>query len=73
MSTYLKSLAELVLATYVTSFVGLVTAAGFDLTDVSAWKAAALAALPAAASVVYGAVAKFIGNRDSALTVDTGK
>lgn len=68
---YLKSLAELVSLTYAVSFLGLVTAAGFDLTDLSALKAAALAAVPSALVVVYGAAVKGLGNRQSALAVDT--
>lgn len=69
--TYLKSQLELVVATYVLSLLGTLTAAGFDLTDVSAVKAAALAAVPAALSVVYGLLARFVGNYNSALAVDT--
>lgn len=68
---YLKSLAELVLVTYATAFLGLLAADGFDLTSISALKAAAVASLPAAVSVLYGAVAKLKGNQDSALSVDT--
>ncbi len=71
MSKYLKSLIELVLATYALSFLGTVTAAGFNLTDISAVKAAAVAAVPAALSVLYGAVSRFVGNFQSALAVDT--
>lgn len=68
---YVKSLIELVLATYAFTFLGLVLANDFDLTDVSALKAAAVASLPAALAVVYGALARLIGNYNSALTVDT--
>lgn len=68
---YWKSLAELVGLTYAVTFLGLVTSAGFDLTDLSTLKAAAAASIPAALSVVYGALAKLLGNRDSALVVDT--
>lgn len=68
---YLKSLAELVVLTYATSFLGLVTASGFNLLDVSALKSAAAASLPAAAAVLYGAVARLLGNYNSALVVDT--
>ena len=71
MSKYVKSLAELVFATYALSFLGTVTAAGFDLTDISTVKAAAVAAVPAALAVLYGAVARFVGSFDSALAVDT--
>lgn len=69
--TYLKSLAELVFLTYALAFLGLLTADGFDVTDVSAVKAAAVASIPAALAVLYGAVAKLVGDRNSALAVDT--
>lgn len=68
---YLKSLVELVVAVYAFTFLGTVTAAGFDLTDISAVKAAAVAAVPAALAVIYGALARFVGNYQSALAVDT--
>lgn len=71
MSKYFKSLVELTAATYGTAFLGLVLAAGFDLTDIGSLKAAAVAAVPAALAVVYGALARFAGNFDSALAVDT--
>lgn len=71
MTTYLKSLVELTLATYAVTFLGLLLATGFDLTDISAVKAAAVASVPAALAVVYGALARFIGNFSSALAVDT--
>lgn len=68
---YLKSLAELVVVTYATTLAGLLAADGFDYLSVGAWKAAAVSALPAAVAVVYGAFAKLVGNRDSAVAVDT--
>ena len=68
---YLKSLAELVFLTYAATFLGLLTADGFDLTDLSAVKVAATAALPSAIVVIYGALAKLLGNANSALVVDT--
>lgn len=71
MPTYLKSLVELVLATYAFSFLGLVLADGFNLADVSALKAAAVSAVPSALAVVYGALARFVGSFNSALAVDT--
>ncbi len=71
MSKYIKSLAELTGATYASSFLGLLLASGFDLTDISTVKAAAVAAVPAALAVIYGALAQFVGNRDSAVAVDT--
>lgn len=68
---YWKSLAELVGLTYAATFLGLMTASGFDLTNIAAVKAAGLAAFPAAVAVVYQAAAKALGNRNSALIVDT--
>lgn len=69
--TYLKSLAELTVLTFLVTFLGLLTANGFDLTDLGAVKAAAVASIPAALAVVYGALARLIGNYNSALAVDT--
>lgn len=69
--TYLKSLLELALLTFGVTFLGLVTADGFNLLDVGALKAAATASLPAAIAVVYGALARLLGNFNSALAVDT--
>jgi len=69
--TFFKSLAELALVTYVVGFLGLVSAAGFDVLDLAAWKAAAVAAFPPVLAVLYGAVARFKGNFASALAVDT--
>mgnify|MGYP001565952725 CR=1 FL=1 len=69
--TYLKSLAELALLTFAVTFLGLLSATGFDLLDVSAVKAAGVASMPAVLSVVYGAVARLLGNFNSALAVDT--
>lgn len=63
---YLTDLVERTIAAYVLAFLGLTLAAGFDLTDLSAVKAASLAAVPAALQVVYGAVAAFVGSPDTA-------
>lgn len=63
---YTKSLLELVLATYAFTFLGLLLADGFDLTSISAVKAAAVASVPSALSVVYGALARFVGSFDTA-------
>ncbi|MFD4833206.1 hypothetical protein ACFWPV_25605 [Streptomyces uncialis] len=46
----------------VTTFLGLLLADGVDLTDVSVVKAAAVAAIPAALSVVKAAVGSLIGD-----------
>lgn len=67
----LKHLAEKTVAAWALSFVGLLLAAGFDLTDVSALKAAAVAAIPAALQVVYGVLAAFVGDPASASFTDT--
>lgn len=68
---YAKSLLELVLATYAFTFLGLLLADGFDLTSVSALKAAAIASVPSGLSVVYGALARLVGDWNSAHAVDT--
>jgi hypothetical protein len=68
---YAKSLAELVVLTYVVGFLGMVSAAGFDITDLSAVKASAVASFPSVLVLLYGAAVKALGNRSSALAVDT--
>lgn len=70
-TTYLKSLLELALLTYAVTFLGLITADGFDLLNLGAVKAAATASLPAALAVVYGALARLLGNFNSPMAVDT--
>ncbi|GAA0479179.1 holin [Streptomyces sp. NPDC046215] len=62
----LVDVIERTLAAYVTTFLGLVIADGFDLTSVSALKAAAIAALPAALSVIKGAIGTRFGDKESA-------
>ncbi|MEV5510310.1 holin [Streptomyces orinoci] len=62
----LIDIAERTIAAYVTTFLGLILADGFNLTSVSALKAAAIAALPAALSVIKGAIGRYIGDKDSA-------
>lgn len=59
-------IAERTLAAYVTTFLGIIIADGFDLTSISALKAAAVAALPAALSVIKGAIGSRFGDKDSA-------
>jgi len=68
---YFTDLFERVAASYGLSFLGLLLANGFDLTDVSAVKAAAIAGIPAALAVVYGALAGFVGNPKTAGFTDT--
>jgi hypothetical protein len=70
-SKYLKSLIELVVATYALSFLGALLADGFDIYNLGAVKAAAGAAVPAGLAIVYGALARFVGNFQSAVVVDT--
>lgn len=67
----LKDLAERTVASYALAFLGLLLAAGFDLTDLSALKAAGLAAVPAALQVVYSALAAFAGDPRTAGFVNT--
>ncbi|MEV7186582.1 holin [Kitasatospora sp. NPDC057542] len=59
-------LVERTVATYAAAFLGLLLADRFDLTSFSALKAAAVAALPAALTVVKGAVATLVGDPNSA-------
>ncbi|GHC43110.1 holin [Streptomyces cinnamoneus] len=66
MRKVLLDIAERTLAAYVTTFLGLLIADGFDLTSVSAIKAAAIAALPAALSVIKGAIGSRFGDKGSA-------
>jgi len=73
MNKYLSDLAERTVAAYALAFLGLILAAGFDLTDLSAVKAAGLAAVPAALQVVYGAVAAFVGDPRTAGFTNTNK
>lgn len=65
MSAFAIKLAENVLGVYVLSLLTLLLAGGFDLASVDALKAAAVAAIPAALSVLKGAIAKRIGSGDS--------
>ncbi|MBO1414256.1 holin [Streptomyces sp. FH025] len=66
MRKFTIDLAERTVATYAAAFLGLLLANGFDLTSITALKAAAVAALPAALTVVKGAVATFVGDPKSA-------
>lgn len=69
--SYARALVELVVLTYATTFLSLVSAAGFDFVSLAAWKSAALAAVPPVLVVLYGAVARLKGNYNSPLAVDT--
>lgn len=69
--TYLKSLIELVVLTYAVTFLGLITADGFDVLNLGAVKAAAAASIPSALAVLYGVLARLVGDFNSAMAVDT--
>jgi Putative lactococcus lactis phage r1t holin len=64
MSAYLKDLAERTAATFAEAFLAAVVVAQY--TDLSMWKAASLAGLTAALTVVKAAIAKKVGNPASA-------
>jgi hypothetical protein len=66
---YLK-LAENVVGAYLLSFVTLLLATGFDYLDVSALKAAALASIPAALSVIKGFLSRAVGDVNSPSLVE---
>ncbi|MFJ7907374.1 holin [Kitasatospora sp. NPDC096204] len=66
MRKFILDLVERTVTTYAAAFLGLLLADKFDLTSMGALKAAAVAALPAALSVVKGAVATRVGDPASA-------
>ncbi|MFB7124256.1 MULTISPECIES: holin [Streptomycetaceae] len=66
MRKLIVDLVERTVATYAVAFLGLLLADKFDLTSIGSLKAAAVAALPAALTVLKGAVATRIGDPDSA-------
>lgn len=68
-NTFTVDLAERVLASYFFTLIALLLADGFDFTNVTALKAAALAAIPAALSVIKGFIARSIGDPNSASLV----
>ncbi|MFI6443836.1 holin [Kitasatospora sp. NPDC050543] len=59
-------LAERTVATYVVAFLGLLLADGVDLTSVGTLRAAVVAALPAALTVIKGGISSFVGAPNSA-------
>ncbi|WP_128977290.1 holin [Streptomyces roseicoloratus] len=65
MSRLILDTVERTIGTYAVTFLGLVLADGFDLTSVSALKAAAIAAIPAALSVVKAAVGSLVGDQST--------
>lgn len=66
MSRIVLDVVERTAAAYVTTFLGLLLAVDFNLTDLTAVKAAAIAAIPAALSVVKGAVGSVVGDPTTA-------
>jgi hypothetical protein len=71
MPRFLTDLVERVIATYATAFLGLLLANGFDLTDLGAVKAAAIASIPAALSIIKGVLARFVGDPGTAALLPT--
>lgn len=65
MSRLLLDTVERVAGTYAVTFLGLLLADGFDLTDLGSLKAAAIASVPAALSVVKAAVGTLIGDKST--------
>lgn len=63
MNRLILDTVERTIAAYVTTFLGLLLADGFNLADVPALKAAAIASVPAALSVVKAAVGSLIGDK----------
>lgn len=68
MRTWIVDTVERVVATYVEVLIGLLIVA--DAIDISAAKAAAVAALPAALTVLKSAIATRFGRQDTAGFVD---
>ncbi|MGW3072381.1 holin [Kitasatospora sp. NPDC001132] len=66
MRKFILDLVERTVATYAVAFLGLLLADQFDLTSLSALKAAAVAALPAALTVLKGAISTFVGDPTTA-------
>jgi hypothetical protein len=62
MSRVVLDIIERTLAAYATTFLGLLLAANFDLTDLSTVKAAAIASIPAGLSVIKGAIGALVGD-----------
>ncbi|MFF2954344.1 hypothetical protein ACFVVU_23740 [Kitasatospora sp. NPDC057965] len=66
MNRLFRDLLERTLATYAVTLLGLLTAAGVDLTDLGALRAAVIAAIPAGLTVLKGAIASLVGDPTSA-------
>lgn len=67
---FLAGLIERAVASYCFAVLTFVLANGFDFTDLSAMKAAALAGIPAALSVVKSALSTFVGEPESGAFVE---
>lgn len=67
--TYARDLAERVVATFVTAFVGVAIAAGpAGLFSASLWEGAAAAGVAAVGSLLKGLLARAVGDKNSAST-----
>ena len=66
MKNWLLDAAERVIATYVQAFLGLVIAGGVGAINLGTLRAAAVAAIPAALSVLKAIVASRVGSPDDA-------
>lgn len=66
MSRLVLDTVERTAAAYITTLLGLLLADGFDVTNVGALKAAAIAAIPAALSVAKAAIGARFGDPESA-------
>jgi phosphohistidine swiveling domain-containing protein len=62
MSRLLLDTVERTLAAYATTFLGLLLASGFDLTSMSAVKAAAIASIPAGLTVIKAVIGSTFGD-----------
>lgn len=69
-NAFLAKLAENVVGSYLLSLLSLLLASHFDYTNIDALKAVAIAAIPAALSVIKGFLAKMVGNPDSPSVVE---
>lgn len=66
---FIRDLVERVGSTYLQAFLGLLLASGFGVDgvlDLSVLRRAAIAAIPAALSLIKGLVARTVGDKESA-------
>jgi len=61
---YLRDVAERALSTFLGTFIAAL--ASSDLTDVSQWQAAAIGGLSAALTLLKGAAARWVGDKETA-------